>query len=89
MSLTHQSFEDPAESVPALFDAWICSFGLQEPLAPLLRTVSVWADYCSPPDASVQSMGVAHADLALWFFYVDDYSRDDYATFFDKCSLIS
>lgn len=73
---------------PKQFKAWVESFQLTETLTQLLRTVSVWAHYCSPPVSDERSMAIAHADLALWFFYLDDYDKDDYEIFFNDCSRI-
>lgn len=75
-------------SATALFDVWLDSFGIKELVSPLMRTVSVWANNCSPPHASARSMMTAYADLALWFFYIDDYEHDDYEAFFDQCLRI-
>lgn len=88
MSPSDEPSQGRVGDVPPLFATWMTSFGVKDFIAPLLRTVSVWANYCSPPHAPAQSMATAHADLALWFFYLDDYERDDYESFFDECLRI-
>ncbi|GEM_PF-2909951 len=79
-----------AESdLPGPFVAWVRRFGLEGLIrGPLLRTVRVWADYCSPPGASEAAMSTAYADLALWFFYLDDYEGQDFELLFDACAQI-
>ena len=88
MSSSDERSQGRPGDVPPLFATWMHSFGVTEIVAPLLRTVSVWASYCSPSHASAQSMATAHADLALWFFYLDDYDGDDYESLFDDCLRI-
>lgn len=85
---TSEPLQSREDGAPPPFESWMDSFGIKDIVRPLIRTVSVWANNCSPPDASVQSMATAFADLALWFFYLDDYDREDYESFFDDCRRI-
>lgn len=74
--------------LPPLFVEWMHSFNLEEFLSPILRLTAVWTKRTSPTNASLDDLGLACMDLALWCLYLDDYFQEDYNTVFEKCSKI-
>ncbi len=74
--------------LPPLFAEWMRLWDLEEILAPILHTSVTWVKRCSPPNASPEDIAIACMDLTLWFFYLDDFLKEDYNIVFEKCSKI-
>lgn len=78
-----QLVEQHRDRIPAGFDRWVRAFGLEEDIAPILFTVATWVKYCSWEDATEEQHVLACMDLAISFFYLDDYQVEDYAALFE------
>lgn len=76
--------EQHRDRVPEGFDRWVRDFGIQEDIAPILFTVVTWVKYCSWVDSTEEQQVLACMDLAISFFYLDDYQQEDYADLFDE-----
>ena len=60
---------------PEGFDLWIGQFGgLREQISPVLYTSLMWVRWCSPLECTDAQRCIAGADLALFFFSIDDAS---------------
>ncbi|MEA5574650.1 terpene synthase family protein [Calothrix sp. UHCC 0171] len=66
------------EMIPKAFDQWLRTFGIQEEIAPILFTVTSWVKIASPPEVRPEQLTLACMDLAVSFFYLDDYQGEDY-----------
>lgn len=72
------------DRVPEAFDQWVRAFGIETEIAPICYTVTTWVKHCSIPDATPEQLTLACMDLAVSFFYLDDYQDDDYPKVFDE-----
>lgn len=72
------------DRVPPGFDQWVRDFGIEEDIAPILFTVTTWVKYCSWIEASDEQHVLACMDLAISFFYLDDYQQEDYPELFEE-----
>ncbi|MCX4242471.1 terpene synthase family protein [Paraliomyxa miuraensis] len=79
----YQLVEKHRDRVPIGFDRWVHHFGIQDDVSPILFTVVTWVKYCSWADATEEQHVLACMDLAISFFYLDDYQEDDYPDLFD------
>lgn len=60
------------------------AFGIETEIAPICYTVATWVKHCSPPEATPEQLSLACMDLAVSFFYLDDYQEEDYPEVFDE-----
>ena len=74
------------DMIPKAFDQWLRAFGIQEEIAPILFTVISWVKIASPPEATPKQLALACMDLAVSFFYLDDYQDEDYQELLDDFS---
>ena len=72
------------DRIPPLFDRWVREHGIEDDVAPLLYTVTTWVKHCSPAEATPDQRALACMDLAISFFYLDDYAGEDYHALFDQ-----
>jgi len=72
-----------SDRVPEAFDQWVRAFGIEKEIAPICYTVTTWVKHCSLPEATLEQVTLACMDLAISFFYLDDYQHDDYPELFD------
>ncbi|MFD3945271.1 terpene synthase family protein [Streptomyces sp. NPDC058579] len=83
-----KNYNDLAERhrdrIPGEFNRWVRHFGIQEEIAPILYTVATWVKHCSWPAASEEQRALACMDLAVSFFYLDDYQHEDYPELFSE-----
>jgi len=78
VSLRYQDIvEQHRDRIPSPFDSWVRAHGIEDEVAPILYTVTTWVKHCSPPHASTEQLALACMDLAVSFFYLDDYERED------------
>lgn len=69
--------------MPPAFDRWVRQWRIETEVVPNLYTVTTWTKHCSPEGASSEQRAVACMDLAISFFYLDDYAGSDYHAVFD------
>ena len=72
------------DRIPLGFDEWVRTQRIEAEVAPNVYTVATWTRHCSPPDATAAQKALACTDLAVCFFYLDDYEGDDYRALFDE-----
>lgn len=76
------------DRIPPSLEKWISQFNLKEIFAPNIYTVTTWTKNCSPVAASEENRAIACMDILLWLFYLDDYEKHDYDSFFNQCLAI-
>lgn len=69
--------------LPATVADWVGTHGIHAQLAPNAYTVRTWVKHCAPPGATGAQLALAHMDLAISFFFLDDYAGDDYPQLFE------
>lgn len=79
-----RAIEQHGERIPPGFDEWVRSQHIESEVGPNVYTVATWTRHCSPPDATGPQRALACTDLAVCFFYLDDYQAEDYRTLFDE-----
>lgn len=86
--MTAASFETLADRhsdrTPPGFNEWIREHSIQSEVEPIYFTVVTWVKYCSMEGATQEQLTLACMDLAISFFFLDDYKGDDYEELFDE-----
>lgn len=79
-----RAIERHRDRIPPGFDEWVRAQHIESEVGPHVYTVATWTRHCSPPDATSPQKALACTDLAVCFFYLDDYQGEDYRSLFDE-----
>jgi hypothetical protein len=76
--------ENHPDLFPDGFDLWIRKFGnLKEQISHVLYTSLMWTRWCSPKESTNEQRCIAGADLAMFFFAIDDELGEDRMLLYD------